>query len=223
VLAIVRTLNESEARGLNARENTERDNLRPADIAWSIAKLQQEHKLNDVQTAQLIGKSNGYVGKLARIMEKTHPAILKSWREMPNDSLSIESRLELIKVPKEEQLKKYEELTAGSSTRSNDWMVKSEKQARRIGHFFGTLEKAGALNTDLLDFYQHIKLFVTGGMLNVHGKAEEGATENQWSRLAAAAEEGWEAALRPTEEPKAETNGKTVPVAAPAVEGQPQT
>ena len=226
VLAIVKTLTDAEARALNIRENVERENLSIADIAWSIQELKKDNPTaTDLEISRMIGKSNGYVSKLARIWAGTKPSILAQWRSMPKgtDSLSLEKRLALIDVPAAEQEEAYRKLTETKPTATNNWMDKSSAQAKKIGFLIGTLEREGKIDTTNLDFEKDIKLLVAGGIMNVHGKAEEGATEKQWATLAESAEAGWKEGMTPpapaetkTDE-KAKGNGKAAAAeAAPA-------
>lgn len=202
----VRNLDESEARALNGRENIERNSLSPADTAWLVVELAKAGKdatgkeLTDTAIAAKIGKSQGYVSKLHRIMNNTKASILKSWREGAADPLTVDERVKLSEIDKDKQEDTFKKLIAeetkeGTKT-TGGWMKKATAQAASIGTLLGHLEREGLIDMTKLNFGKHMKELLAGGILVVKGK--EGATDNQWEKLGKAADEAYKAAYEKT-------------------------
>jgi len=80
IMAVVRNVaNSLEARILNARENTNRNNLKTPDVML-VVKEMAKSQINQVDIGKRLGISQGYVAKLLAI--STLPkVILDHWRE----------------------------------------------------------------------------------------------------------------------------------------------
>jgi ParB-like chromosome segregation protein Spo0J len=79
ILAVVRTMNVAEARLVNARENTQRSNLKTPDLVNLVVEL-NKGGMSQVQISEELGIGQGYVSKLLAI--STLPkVILAHWRE----------------------------------------------------------------------------------------------------------------------------------------------
>jgi ParB-like chromosome segregation protein Spo0J len=208
----VKNLTEVEARARNGRENIERDNLSTADIAFIIYELGEVHKIaSDTEIAIKLGKSQGYVSKLHRVMVKTKPSITKAWRENPIDPLTVEQRIKLADMPKDEQDEAYKGMLAEEPKKGagqGGWMKSALAQAAQIGTLLGTLEREELIDTSNLDFETNVSTCKAGGILKVKGKKDEsGATEKQWATLAKAMSDAHEAALNPPPEEVKEEKG----------------
>ena len=85
IKAFVRELDDNEARALNIRENTARNNLSGPDLAWAIWELHQGYTakrmpVTAVAIAQEIGRNQAYVNTLLNIMRDVDPKITAHWR-----------------------------------------------------------------------------------------------------------------------------------------------
>ena len=198
----VRNLTEAEARALNGRENIERDDLSPADTAWHISQLAETHKLTDTAIAAQIGKTQGYVSKLHRIMKETKADILKAWRENPIDPLTIEQRIKLAEYPKDGQEAAFKALltnAGGGKGKKGAWVKAATEKATNLGVVFGALEREGVIT--LNGRKAHLVL-PTFGAKYLGAKKP---TDGQWEKLRDAFSEGREMGLKPpVEEPSKE-------------------
>lgn len=77
--AVVRAMNDAEARIENTHENTARCDLKPPDLAWAVAES-AKLGLSDTDIARAIGMTQQYVSKLHRIMRDVAPAVTTRWR-----------------------------------------------------------------------------------------------------------------------------------------------
>jgi len=158
IRAIVRELSEFESRALNIRENTARDDLKGADLAWSIGQMLAEAKSNGVTltgeaVAIEIGKHQTYVAKLIRVLNGVKASIFKAWRESPV-SISVSEMDDIAKLPKEEQEKSYEEASRGKeeSKKKSNRILPLKKAADRIGMILGRLVQAEYIEVSDFDF-----------------------------------------------------------------------
>lgn len=199
VKAIVRNDNEVQARARNLRENAARDNLKGADLAYGVHDLYTQYKAaggapSSVSISAELGKNQGYINRLMNIMQKCKPSITQTWREAPF-AITVNEMLEISKYEPDRQEKAFEELLkakggkAGDATRGKDgWIDTAVKKAETVGQLLGSLEKAGLINTDDLDFDipEHLALCV---------KFKKEATPGQRNKIAKALSKSYEAAL----------------------------
>jgi ParB/RepB/Spo0J family partition protein len=109
--AVVRAMNDAEARLENTRENTARCDLKPPDLAWAVAES-AKLGLSDTDIARAIGMTQQYVSKLHRIMSDVSPAVTARWRSSAC-LVTVDAMHRLVKVPKEEQDAMYMRLLRG--------------------------------------------------------------------------------------------------------------
>jgi len=89
VKVIIKVLNDLEAAEENTFENTARDNLKPADLAYAAHNLLMRYRAAGVtmsinQIAQRMGKNQSYMNQLVNIVDKV-PAIATQWRDAAVD------------------------------------------------------------------------------------------------------------------------------------------
>jgi len=90
VPAIVRQLNEAEARALNLTENLGRKSLRPNELARGLegfAKAAPTETQDRI--AKRFGISPGYVSHLLKIRSKGSPELLAFWDSYPESSVDV--------------------------------------------------------------------------------------------------------------------------------------
>lgn len=196
ILAVVRHLNEAEARSLNVRENTVRNNLHVPDLAWAIAEMGKAGN-TDLGIAGEIGKTQGYVSMLHRIMKGTSPKVLQHWRDsiVP---LQVKSMLSVLQAASEKdeklhekQMEKYMELVkaqmekAKEKTDEEKASAKVEglkKKAEAFGFVLGQLDALGFLPSDSVKFSECIAVILpaTAEMDARTKKAVAKAAETGW-------------------------------------------
>lgn len=160
ILAIVRNVDDLQARKENLLENTERQNLPPADLTWTCGQLAAEYarkktKMTQAELGTVIGKSQSYTSKMITVIEGLDARILDEWRGMNRDVGFIRI-YELAQKPKAEQRKLWEELKkakasaeAGNGSSAGDKSGKLRAKVDSIGYMLGTLVFQGAMKGDL--------------------------------------------------------------------------
>lgn len=209
VIAVIKEVTEAQAQALNLRENTERNGLSPADLAFRIAEIRALHKketgaeLSKSSVADLLGLSPGYTGRLITVWEAQSDEINEAWRkfkpgvpiEKGGDPLSVEKRKTLAKFPKGsvEQKAAYDDLVKlrVPDDKPDAWLDSSRKQAIRVGFFLGRLVRDKAVKMEKPSFMQQVKTICTSsvGMFSVPG--DPGPTQKQWEILADELQNGW--------------------------------
>jgi ParB/RepB/Spo0J family partition protein len=176
ILAVVRVLNENEARSLNIRENTVRNNLAVPDLAWAIAELGRAGN-TDMGIAGEIGKTQGYVSMLHRIMKGLPPKVLNHWRDsiVP---IPVKSMDALVKSVSDKEEKRNEKLTEKymemvkaqtekAKTKTDEEKVASKverfkKKAHQFGFLLGRLDAEGFLSSSDVQFSECIHVILPG-------------------------------------------------------------
>lgn len=169
--AIERDLSDVEARSLNLRENTARDDLKGPDLAFGVYDLYvQRTKANggvaptETAMAQELGKNQAYIGRLLNIMKHCDTKITSAWRAAKMQ-LSVSEMLAISKVEKDRQWEEYEEKVKGKADRSKDGKAAvgrgmageaAKRRAEIIGSLIGKLERLDLIQTANLSFSEHI-------------------------------------------------------------------
>lgn len=198
IKAIAREMSAVEMRSLNLRENTSRDQLKGADLAWSIHdlwKLMGGTETSDVAVAKEIGLSQPYVSRLLRIMREVVTKVTDSWRNSPV-KVSTGEMETLIKVPKDEQMAAYKKLLGKKEDSASEkgpgaWVESAKKNAAKIAALLGKLEKNELIDTTNLKFGDHIDYLL---------KIKKTATAKQRSAIIKAADNAYQEALTAEEE-----------------------
>ena len=190
IRAVVRELSESEARELNLRENTARDNLSGPDLAFGVASMIESNKtLTDTAIAETLGMNQGYISKLHRIMGSVRPNILKDWRASTL-KLTVDQMASLVAVPKDEQQAKYDTMVRGKEEGSargpGAWVDTAKKNAAKIGATLGCLARDGHITLLGNDFF--------GVNIRTLVQFKATATENQVAKIAGACEKAFSVA-----------------------------
>jgi ParB/RepB/Spo0J family partition protein len=205
VRAIVRELNEVEAREENLLENVTRQNLTPPDFAWGLHQLQLASKavkgakgLSDLAIANRLGRNQAYVNKLLTIMRDCKPNITRRWRETAK-AVSVVSMYGISKLPKVEQDDAFGKLLGdvimtkdGEVKAKTSWLDSTRKKARDFGTILGTLEREGLIDTSGLDFETHLDLCL---------KVKESASPAQRASISSQMLRGYNAAKEEREQP----------------------
>lgn len=155
----VRELTDVEARALNLRENTARDNLRGADLCFGIGQLHETGMSGNAIAAEL-GKNQSYTNKLLNIYVKAQ-SYAKEWREK---SLNIPYP-EMYKLSQaetaEEKQKIWKDLTTpkekeGKAKAGEGWLEAAKSKAKHVGHILGTLHREEYIDTNGLRFSERL-------------------------------------------------------------------
>lgn len=192
ILAVVRELDEEEARNLNLRENTARDNLSPPDVALGLVRLR--NAMGGKPTAQMIadsvGLSSAYTSSLLRIMTKIRTSVTEAWRTAPIQ-LSVNDMLTLVDVRPEDQEARYQELLRGKAARETGtgegserrqrtgWFEGCKEKARNVGKMFGKLVRDGQCKLAEGFFADNIRVVMAVPDRATHRQVQELAREAQ--------------------------------------------
>jgi ParB/RepB/Spo0J family partition protein len=176
ILAVVRVLNENEARSLNIRENTVRNNLATPDLAWAIFELGRAGN-TDLGIAGEIGKTQGYVSMLHRVMKGVNPKVLDHWRAsiVP---LQVKQMVTVLQVASEKdeklaekQMEKYTEMVKAQAEKAK---VKTDdekaaaklegmkKKLHAFGFQLGQLDALGFLTSSDVKFSDFVEVIAPG-------------------------------------------------------------
>src|SRR5271154_540673 len=138
-------MTEEDARGLNLRENVNRENLIGPDLAYGVKKLQEANKdVTAKQIAANLGKSYAHIQNLLNIGKKVKAAVQTKWREAPVRAVSIADMLSIAEMPEDKQEAEYDRLASSKaeSTKGRDaWKMTAKKKAEAIGFMIGELER----------------------------------------------------------------------------------
>jgi ParB/RepB/Spo0J family partition protein len=161
--AIVRDLTPVGARLLNLRENTARDDLRGADLAYGVALLvKAAPKMSGVAIAAELNKSTSHISKILKMNAKVKPELIKHWRDTPGNPVTVTNMFELSNLEDQAaQEKTYYELFKGTLSRgsgekekTSDWKVAAKKRAGKIGTLLGNLSREYGLDCECLGDFE---------------------------------------------------------------------
>lgn len=188
IRAEVRTYNDDQARAYNLRENTCREGIKPADLAWGVHELKRITGQNGVQIASDIGKDQKYVTTLLGICELV-PDLAKKWRQSSNPisvmKMDRVARTAKIKGPQEAALL-YDSLVdnkqasdgRGTTPRGLSWLVRAQAEANKAGYVVGSLVRIHAIDARKMKVNEEtVRSFMTFRQGDEVGP--EGATQEQ--------------------------------------------
>ncbi len=168
IRAFVRNLTDEDALKMQIRENTARMDLTTADICSAVGRLRTVHRgptpLSQLQCAAMIGKSQGFVGRLFHILDKVKdPELLNTWRKspakLPGGAAGMES---IVDHPTAEEQDEAFRIAVGGQKKSSNagpdgWAKVAAREAYLQGERLGHAEKGEALkvidSTLLADAY----------------------------------------------------------------------
>lgn len=184
IKVVVRTLTESEARRLNMRENTARENFTTADLTFGVKQLKTEEPvITSGGIAAILGISQAYASDLLNFT-KISPEILEMWRDskvpfvdekgvegvVPHTathqqmSKLLEAKDGALLSP-EAQLELYKSFPKEAKDKArgpDSWKASINAAARTQGEAFGRLVKLGALSPLPGDFWEkYLGLLIT--------------------------------------------------------------
>ena len=210
IKAEIRKLSDVAAFELNIRENTEREDLTAADLAFGIGRLcnayrKENIKYTQTSVADKVGLSQAYTGKLMNIVDRCRQEIFENWRNAAL-KLTVDDMAKVAALPPADQQKAYDELLragSGSEKKGNgDPMKSAAKAAGNVGKLFGMLTREGALDFDFdSDWWlNHIQKMVK--IKNRVGKngGTKPPTEAQIAKIARVAEKAYAEALTENDE-----------------------
>ncbi len=161
IRAVVKNLSDAQARALNLRENTARQNLSGADLAFGVHDLVQRYKIEgrkatSVDVAAELGKNQAYIGRLMEIMARLSKPLAQKWREskveLPYLKVHAISKLDADRQAEQWEIdfgeKKKEDKIKGPGA----WIETAMATARQFGATIGFLEAAGLIDAKGLDF-----------------------------------------------------------------------
>lgn len=212
IKAVIRTMTDYEARELNVRENTARDELGAGDIAFGVgAMLNLNKDMSGNQLAATLGISQPYCSKIMTILNLPQ-RILSDWRVAPR-KLGVDAMKALADQKKEkawsadEAWKAYEaakEAKEGGGKKKTGplaWIDSAVDKAKEMGTMLGTLQRDEAIDASDLDFDAHIRTLVSFRTETKNAKGEKAeVSDTIVARIADAARKAFDAALNATEE-----------------------
>lgn len=162
--AIVKQMSEAQARLRNIRENTDREDLKGADLAWGVNEIcKLEPSRADGSIARDLGLSQSYVNKLRRIMQELPPKMTSAWRNGTVD-ITVSEMYTLLAVAKKTPEKlddSFKTLVSrreppsaedGSDggetadTKKTQWLESLMARAFSLGRDIGVLTKIGIVD-----------------------------------------------------------------------------
>ena len=196
IRALIEDMDELSARQENVRENVARASLKGADLAWSLLEIHNQFlakkvEPTDIMITNSVGMNQSYGNKLLNIAKKVKPAIFKQWRESKLP-LTVPEMLAVSKVDAARQQEEYDSLCKKKAPKSGKDKTKiyidsMKKKAAKIGYLLGSLEREDLINTDNLEFENHITHLVS---------FKKDATPKQIETVALAAEKAYNEALK---------------------------
>lgn len=213
---VVRDISVNEAHALNIRENAEREDLKGADLAWGINRMLTDG-MTDTDVAAQLGKSQGYISRLHRIM-KLPAKYTKAWREgtgldgKGNKQLTVAQMHQLTEAKPEDRDMTYTAFfTGGSGTGANPrgknaWEKGAQSKAANLGDLLGTLVRENLMPAKVGESFGDFVAVVEACVKM--GKKDKGPTVTQTKKVAKACSEAFVAA-RDLEEEEEEEEEET--------------
>ncbi len=143
-------MSERDARRLNMRENTQRDDLTGADLAWGVwemagRKLVKDGDITDSALAKELGKTQGYTSMLRRIMGTLDPKVTAHWR-IHTHQLPVALMHSIVdaEIPRSKHWEAYNDLLKKKESARADgkWVTAATTRGEAIGEMLGKLKKA---------------------------------------------------------------------------------
>lgn len=107
IKAKIRELTDIEARALNVRENTSREDFTPADLAFGVAEMAKSGATDTAIAAEL-GLTQAYVSRLHTIVKETRTSkTFEKWRSSPVQ-IQVIDMYKVAKMAPEKQTEAYE-------------------------------------------------------------------------------------------------------------------
>lgn len=187
VPAVIRHLDELDARISNIAENTIREDLKSADLAWACGELAKQG-LKDDKIAVVVGKSISYVSKLTSIMSNVRAGIIKAWRDQKTNEVTVAEMHDLSLINKDQQDAQWAKLIGAHKAASKvgkgkgKWLKTLKSKGYNVGFNLGTLARCTFIK-GLSDDWK--------GMVNAVIPLPKKATPNHEKAIAASMEEGF--------------------------------
>lgn len=211
ITADVKKLTDLQAREVNLIENTERQDLKPADTCWSAGQLMQESlksgvKMTQAEMAGVLGVTQPYVSDFLKICEHLPKEYLEQWRTHARD-IPVKSVVRVALMEKAKQKEAWDALInppkAIQSTKGGKaGQIESlQRKARDIGMKLGQLAYNDLIDASNLEF----NLISLEILVSLPVKKEDGSlklTQEEVDAIVASLEAGFDAGNR--EQPGAE-------------------
>lgn len=205
IIADVRKLTDLQAREINLIENTERQDLKPADICWSAGQLLQEAlksgvKMTQAEMAGVLGVTQPYVSDFLKICEHLPKEYLEQWRLHARD-LPVKSVLRVALIEKAKQKEAWEALinppkSIQSTKGGKAGQIESlQRKAREMGLKLGQLAYNDLIDASNLEF----NLLSLEILVALPVKKEDGSlklTQEEVDAIVASLEAGFDAGNR---------------------------
>ena len=201
IKAFIRELNDNEARALNVRENTARNNLSGPDLAWAIWELYKGYATSGASVTALalsqeIGRNQAYVNTLLNIMRDVDSAVTDHWRAQKKP-LPWKKMVELTKKPymslptEQRAAKQREDYQAAVTAQSppppdpnvDHKLEALKKKAKEAGGYLGDLAREKVIEVKIewmRDIFKLVKL-PTDGLKNSDQRAVANAAKEGYN------------------------------------------
>ena len=187
VKAYILNLSTPEAHELNARENTARLNLPPADMAHAIARIKKDDpKRSDASIAQSLGRSREWVTILSRIASSFEQKVLDHWRSAATrgmEPIGTTTLLDLSNLPVHERTAAYfahqkRKRTVSIVDRRRDAVMMNEQgRAEAMGRTLAALVREGFITC-------HVEPSAMIRQILPRGMGKRSYSEAEWQRFA---------------------------------------
>jgi len=197
IKAIVRKLNDKDARLLNTRENTGREKLETPDLMYAVLNLMGgNNRLTTTQIGTSLGIAQSYASRLGKIGSSLDKNVFNHWRsggllnnaELPNKQLSIEDIEEVSRAPKERQVEAYTTALKGAAEddKSKTWWTSSQKKAEKLGAHLGGIVKTGLfiITADDIASIDWYGLIESGKLFKLHKEIKLKRQKESLAKLA---------------------------------------
>lgn len=206
---IHQNISEADARLLNIAKGANRDNLKPADLAYGIGEALRIGKPLDEITRN-IGKSKTYVHSLSQLVNprKLNQKIFRRWREEGLPLTVNDLTLGVMRFPLDQQEAALKETLANAAPRAKNgkpvrgqgaWAQSASRHARELGWTLGRLVFMGVLPSSAanINWVVAVKACCKLGYKKRGGEGTNvAATPEQLEAFAKSAKEACEKALK---------------------------